>query len=98
MAGELCVEKLLDEDADRAFLRIVSRRQDGRLVDRTYELLPLFDRGRLLGWRLFSPRATHDLELLPGGLRCDCPDWDFRAEYTGRPCKHVRALRLAAIA
>ena len=81
-------EKFLDEDADRAFLRIVVWRSNGKMLDRIYALLPVEQGGTLLGWRLQYANATHDIELTPFGPRCDCPDWDWRTGSTGVACKH----------
>jgi hypothetical protein len=57
--------------------------------------------GQTVGFRLLRlaayivDRKLYDIDVTGGfGLRCDCPDCEFRS----RECKHIRSLRAALAA
>jgi hypothetical protein len=60
-----------------------------------YDIRPLADKGRLVGFRLFkhADASVYDLDVTGADWRCDCPDATFR----GRACKHATELREALV-
>lgn len=62
-----------------------------RVNEAVYMLLPLADRGQLVGWRFTkSDGKVYDVDCAKAAWTCDCPD----AQYRHRSCKHVAALRM----
>lgn len=82
-------------DAGEALLTILPER--GRVTNYTVKRLTDPD-GDTVGYRLLKltdyivDRVAYDIDMTAGyGWQCDCPD----AQFQGRECKHVRALRAA---
>lgn len=64
-----------------------------RVNDAVYMLLPLADKGTIVGWR-FTTSAGKVYDVDKSHMSCDCPDSQFRQ----RRCKHVAALLLVLAA
>jgi hypothetical protein len=64
-----------------------------------YEVLPLYDDERLVGYRLLKGDGTmYDVGTAEThGWTCDCPDATYHPERPGG-CKHCSALRAALAA
>ena len=43
-------------------------------------------------------KGEYSCEIRPGLLRCSCPDFGWRKANAGRPCKHLRAVAIEALA
>lgn len=52
--------------------------------------------GDRLTYKIPSARKTDELYIVDLlHMRCSCPDWAFRHQSDGEPCKHIMAAKVA---